>query len=52
MAVYQQRAYLLAGYTSDAASASEMLQRLSNARLAAVVVNAEQVIQLSAEIVR
>ncbi|MEL7144508.1 MAG: hypothetical protein AAGL08_20140 [Cyanobacteria bacterium J06573_11] len=52
VAVYQQRAYLLAGYTSDAASASEMLQRLSNARLAAVVVNAEQVVQLSAEIVR
>lgn len=52
VAVYQQRAYLLADYTSDAASASETLQRLSNARLAAVVVNAEQVVQLSAEVVR
>ena len=52
VAVYQQRAYLLAGYTSDAASASETLQRLSNARLAAIVVNSEQVVQLAAEVVR
>ncbi|MGD1896115.1 MAG: hypothetical protein ACFB16_04090 [Phormidesmis sp.] len=50
LAVYQQRAYLLAGYTTDASSANATLQQLTNAQLAAIVVNAEQVVQLSAEV--
>lgn len=52
LAVYQQRAYLLAGYTTDAAAASATLQRLSDAQLAAVVVDAQQVVRLSAEVAR
>ncbi len=52
LVVYQQRAYLLAGYTTDLAAANATLQRLGNAQLAAVVVDAQQVVQLSAEVVR
>ncbi|MGB7487084.1 MAG: hypothetical protein WA901_12905 [Phormidesmis sp.] len=52
LAVYQQRAYLLAGYTTDAAAASATLQRLSDAQLSAVVVDAQQVVRLSAEVAR
>ncbi|MGC1525938.1 MAG: hypothetical protein WA783_07785 [Phormidesmis sp.] len=52
LAVYQQRAYLLAGYTTDAAVASATLQRLSDAQLSAVVVDAQQVVRLSAEVAR
>ncbi len=47
LAVYQQRAYLLAGYTGDAATATAILQRLSDAQLAAVIVDAQQVVRLS-----
>ncbi len=52
LAVYQQRAYLLVGYTTDVEAANATLQRLSNVQLAAVVVDAQQVVQLSAEVVR
>ena len=52
LAVYQQRAYLLAGYTSDGAAASAILQRLSDAQLAAVIVDAQQVVRLSNEVAR
>ncbi len=52
LAVYQQRAYLLAEYTQDAAVAEATLQRLSNAQLSAVVVDAQQVVQMTANVVR
>lgn len=52
LAVYQQRAYLLAEYTRDAAVAEATLQRLSNAQLSAVVVDAQQVVQMTANVVR
>ncbi|MGC1306150.1 MAG: hypothetical protein WA885_02890 [Phormidesmis sp.] len=50
LAVYQQRAYLLADYTGDADSATATLQRLSDAQLAAVLVDAQQVVRLTSEI--
>lgn len=52
LAVYQQRPYLLADYTQDATVAETTLQRLSAAQLATVVVNAEEVVQLSNNVVR
>ena len=52
VAVYQQRAYLLADYTGDAARAANTLQRLSDAQLAAVLVDAEQVVRMAAEVAR
>ncbi|MFK8182888.1 MAG: hypothetical protein AB8B99_05895 [Phormidesmis sp.] len=50
LAVYQQRHYLLAAYTSDAASATAVLQRLSNAQQPALLVDAQEVVQLSASV--
>ena len=50
LAVYQQRAYLLADYTLDAATAADTLQRLSNAQMAAILVDAQQVVQLTSEV--
>lgn len=52
LAVYQQRAYLLADYTSDVATASDTLQRLSDAQMAAILVDAQQVVQLAPEVAR
>ena len=52
LGVYQRRPYLLADYTQDAAVAEATLQRLSEAQLAAVVVDAEDVVQLSIDVVR
>ncbi|MEL7359862.1 MAG: hypothetical protein AAFN40_25425 [Cyanobacteria bacterium J06560_6] len=52
LAVYQQRAYLLAGYTADSAAASAILQRMSDAQLAAVMVPAQQVVRLTSEVSR
>lgn len=52
LAVYQQRAYLLADYTGDADSAAVTLQRLSDAQLAAILVDAQQVVRLSTEVAR
>ena len=52
LAVYQQRAYLLADYTTDVAVASATLQRLSDAQLAVVIVNADQVVRLSDSVSR
>jgi len=52
LAVYQQRAYLLADYTSDAATAADTLQRLSDAQMAAILVDAQQVVQLTPEVAR
>lgn len=50
LAAYQKRAYLLADYTSDANSAARTLQRLSDAQLSAILVDAQQVVRLRAEI--
>ena len=52
LAVYQQKAYLLAGYSADPAIAADTLQRLSNAQLTAVLVDAQQVVRLSSEVAR
>ncbi|NJM98465.1 MAG: hypothetical protein HC800_16030 [Phormidesmis sp. RL_2_1] len=52
LAVYQQRAYLLADYTLDAADAAITLQRLSDAQLAPILVDAQQVVRLSTDVVR
>ena len=52
LAVYQQRSYLLADYTGDADSAAITLQRLSDAQLAAILVDAQQVVRLSTEVAR
>jgi hypothetical protein len=52
LAVYRQQAYLLADYSSDEATAMATLQRLSNAQLTAILVDAEQVVRLSAEVAR
>ncbi len=52
LAVYQQRAYLLADYTGDADSAAMTLQRLSDAQLGAILVDAQQVVRLSSEVAR
>jgi hypothetical protein len=50
LAVYRQRAYLLADYTSDANSAAVTLQRLNDAQMAAIVVDAEEVVRMSEEV--
>ena len=50
LAVYQQRHYLLAAYASDAASAAAILQRLSNNQQPALLVNAQDVVQLSSSV--
>ena len=47
LAVYQQRHYLLAAHTSDATSAAAILQRLSNAQQPALLVDSQDVVQLS-----
>jgi hypothetical protein len=52
LAVYAQEAYLLADYTSDADSAAATLQRLTNAQLSAILVDAHEVVRLSAEVIR
>jgi len=52
LAVYQQRAYLLANYTGDVNLANSTLQRLSEAQFAALIVDAQQVVQLSSEVVQ
>ncbi len=52
LAVYAQEAYLLADYTSDSADAAATLQRLSNAQLSAILVDAHQVVRLSSEVAR
>ncbi|KPQ34646.1 MAG: hypothetical protein HLUCCA11_14125 [Phormidesmis priestleyi Ana] len=52
LAVYRQQAYLLAEYTSDAAAAAATLERLSDAQLTAILVDARQVVQLTAEVAR
>lgn len=51
LAVYQQRPYLLATYSESEASASAVLQQLSDAQLAAVVVDARDVVRLSESVV-
>lgn len=50
LAVYRQQAYLLADYTNDADSAAATLQRLSDAQLTAVLVDAKEVVRLTAEV--
>lgn len=52
LAVYQQRAYLLADYTADAAGAATTLQKLSDAQLAPILVDAQQVVRISTEVER
>lgn len=52
LAVYRQQAYLLADYTSDAATAAATLQRLSDAQLSAILVDAQQVVRLTTEVAR
>lgn len=52
LAVYRQRAYLLADYTADAASAATTLQRLYDAQLSAILVDSNQVVRLSGEVAR
>ncbi len=50
LAVYRQQAYLLADYSNDADSAAATLQRLSDAHLTAVLVDAKEVVRLTAEV--
>ena len=50
LAVYRQQAYLLADYTTNADSAAATLQRLSNAQLTAVLVDAKEVVRLTTEV--
>lgn len=50
LAVYQQRAYLLADYTGDANSAAVTLQRLNDAEMDAIVVDAEEVVRMSEQV--
>lgn len=52
LAVYRQQAYLLADYSRDEAVALATLQRLNDAQLTAILVDAEQVVRLSAEVAR
>ena len=52
LAVYRGRAYLLADYTTDSATAATTLQRLSDARTTAIVVDAQQVVRLTSEVAR
>ncbi len=47
LAVYRQRPYLLATYSEDEASASAVLQQLNGAQLAAVIVDAQDVVRLA-----
>ena len=47
LAVYQQRPYLLATYSEDEASASAVLQQISNAQMTAVIVDAQDVVRLA-----
>ncbi len=51
LAVYQQRPYLLATYSESEESASAILQKLSDAQLAAVMVDAQDVVRLSESVV-
>ncbi len=51
LAVYQQRPYLLATYSENEESASAILQKLSDAQLAAVMVDAQDVVRLSESVV-
>ena len=50
LAVYRQKAYLLADYTGDAAEAATTLQRLYDAQLSAILVDSAQVVRLSSEV--
>ena len=52
LAVYQGQAYLLADYTSDSASATATLQRLSDAQMTAILVDAQDVVRLTSEVAR
>lgn len=52
LAVYRQQAYLLADYTNNADSAAATLQRLSDAHLTAILVDAQEVVRLTAEVAR
>ena len=52
LAVYRGQAYLLADYTSDSASASATLQRLSDAQTTAILVDAQEVVRLTSEVAR
>ena len=47
LAVYQQRPYLLASQTADAAAAAQVLQNLSSGRFRAFMVNSSDVVLLS-----
>ena len=51
LAVYEQRPYLLATYSESEESALAVLQSLSDAQLAAVIVNAQDVVRLSESVV-
>ena len=51
LAVYQQRPYLLASYSESEESASAVLQELSNAKLAAVMVDAQEVVRVTESVV-
>lgn len=50
LAVYQQKPYLLAEFASDPAIAAATLQRLSDANLSAVLVDAQQVVRLTTNV--
>ena len=50
LAVYRQQAYLLADYTDDAQVAAATLQRLNDAQLSAILVDAQQVVRLTTEV--
>jgi len=50
LAVYQQKPYLLAQFSNDAVIAASTLQRLSDASLPAALVDAQQVVRLTAEV--
>lgn len=50
LAVYQQKPYLLAEFASDPITAAATLQRLSDANLSAVLVDAQQVVRLTTNV--
>lgn len=52
LAVYRQKSYLLAQYSNDPAIATATLQRLSDAQLSAVLVDAQQVVRLTPQVSR
>lgn len=52
LAVYQQKPYLLAGFSADPTVATSTLQRLSAAQISAVLVDAPQVVRLTTEVSR